>query len=58
MRSPFTFPDQVLLPALKLTALPSIFPSMMGEGTSLPPVKLTLAPSTVPVRLLPSCLME
>src|SRR5579862_1681677 len=53
--SPFTLPENVLFPALNDTFPKSTLPSVIGIGTSFPPKKPPPVPSTVPVRLLPSC---
>src|SRR5579884_110972 len=55
MRSPLILPVKVLFPALKLMLLPLMVPFVIGMGTSPPPKKLVPTPSTVPLRLLPSC---
>src|SRR6185312_12432461 len=58
IRSPLILPVKVLFPALKLMLLPLIVPFAIGIGTSPPPKKFVPTPSTVPLRLLPSCLNE
>src|SRR5581483_6183565 len=58
MRSPLILPLKVLFPALKLMLLPLIVPLAMGTGRSPPPKKFVPTPSTVPLKLLPSCLNE
>ena len=52
---PFTDPENVLFPALNDTLVPSILPSWIAIGASVPPKNPPPVPSTVPVRLLPSC---